>query len=297
MASALQVRMSLFAATHVQETADAGATVGAQQTHKHIEGMFNALGPGFFHDGAGAFQGLGRGAHDAVCICIRFDHSVVGVHGDSQAFDRNGSRIVQRRRRKTRVNAIRAGHDRQQQAQIFDVARHRASSGHRTRDAPGRRKITAHGHQPFCWLDAGDAGKVARESNATAHVGARFKRYTSGGDDGRASSATTSRCPRRVVGIVGSAVDQVVAFKGVGKLGRVGETDRNGSSRFETRDHGSILRWTIISAAESSARTRTIHRLPSFFYGHRHTVQGALGFAVGLRCIRQASLGARRFSQ
>ena len=140
------------------------------------------------------------------------------------------------------VQSVRIGEKRHHRAQIFDAARHGTDLPQRF-DPPARGRNVAGARQASRGrLDARDAAEVRGQADAAGRVATQPEGRSARRDQRGLAPAGPAGGARKVVRIVGAAVNQVVAFEGEQEVGQIRSGDRNRAGGSQTRHEGGVPR-------------------------------------------------------
>ena len=147
-------------------------------------------------------------------------------------------------------------------------------------------------------LDARNAAEMRRQPHASGAVAAEAEGRSARRDQRGLASARPTGGAREIVGIVGAAADQVIAFEGEQKIGQVGSGDRNGSSGAQARHYRRIAdRRRGRFPAERAGRAHSTFHLDRIFDGKRNAGESRKRIALGPLAIHTRGRLPRRFLQ
>ncbi len=153
------------------------------------------------------------------------------------------------------IFAVGAEQDRHHGPEIFHAARHGSDLPDHFDPASGGRHVACAGQPAGRWLDCRDAAIVRGQTDAARSVTAESERRSARRDECRFSAAGAAGCSLQVVGIVGAAEKQVIAFEGEEQVWEIGAGDGDGSGSAQTRDESGIVsRWRVVAITERAGR-------------------------------------------
>ena len=246
------------------------------------------------HLGAGLGQRARRRLDALLHAVVHRRDGLVQPDGDAQALQRLGRRrqpVLQA----ARIEQVGADGQLQRQRQIAGAARQRADHRQVGLGAGLRRQaVAALGHDAPGGLVAVDAAVGGRVADAAADVAAVFQRAQAGSDHGRAAARRAAGPARQVPGVVGGAVDRVVALE-VGQVQRhVALAEDHRACRLEPVDHQRVRRGGVVLARQVAPGGGLADQVEGFLHRHRQAVQRAPELALGQRAVGGARTLAAR---
>ena len=282
-------------ADHVQQPFQRNPAVGAQITVHDVKSKLYPLGHCFPHRQAGGGQRLRTPADRLHRFRRRRTDPVIGKKGQSQPTQFHCLRSPYDHGHHRRISSVAPGNDGQRRGKVFHMPRQKANRQYRRQRAGGRRKVARGGHQPVCRFVAGDAAIVGRYANAAAGVAAEPQGRSSRRNDGRLAAATAPRRAAQIMGIVSSAVHQVVALIDEAQFRHIGLPEENGTTGPQPGDDSGILLGHVRSAAARSGTGHQPCRIQGIFDGKGHPVQRPEQRSLGQQLIGSARLPEGRF--
>ena len=146
-------------------------------------------------------------------------------------------------------------------------------------------------------LDTRCPAEVTGEANTSSRVTSDVEccgacRHNSGG-----TSAAAAGGAGQIIGIVGSAIDQIVGLKGESQLRRVRFSQKNRTGCLQPRHHGGIFLGNKASPSTGPTGGNDSRRVQRILEGHGNTMEGPLELSPGQRLVRLPGLdqsGVRR---
>ncbi len=247
-----------------------------------------------FDPGAALDQRVGDPVHARPYRGRGRDERVVVEDQDPEVLEPLTTRGRQRQpMRHTERQRIRPGHDVEQQRQVAGAARHRTDDGEIVLDRQGRRGRRHHAagrRQPERRLVRVDAAEVRRCAQRTRDVGADGQRPEPARQRRRRPAGGAARRAPQVPGVVGGAVDLVVALHVVQPQGHIGLAEHHRARRPEPRHLHRVLGRHVVAVLRHAPGRRQTGDVVGLLDRHRNAEQRPL-LASGPRPVGVARGG------
>ena len=135
---------------------------------------------------------------------------------------------------------------------------------------------------------------MRRDADAATGVGAEAERRTAGGDNRGLATAAAARRARKVVGIIGPPVDQIVRLGRAREFGHIGLAKDDAAGRTQPCDRGGVRLGHEIGSALGAAGADHTGGFQRVLDGDGDAVKRTLDFAAGERRVGFIGLFPRR---
>ena len=215
---------------------------------------------------------------------LRIDrgHVVIDPDGHLQVLERAAVKLRQVQTVAPRHDVVRPGHGQQGGLQVRRRTGQRADHGNvRLAAHVPRRRVAAHPEQVPSGLVAKDAAEVRRVADGPADVGAGLYAGEARRQRRRRPARGAAGNALQIVGIVGGAVDVVIALKICQHQRHVGLAEHHRASRLQPAHRLGVLSGDVVLPIHVAPSGGGARQVVGLLHRHRHPVQGTELAAFG----------------